>query len=196
MTARDDSTASDPHAVSLYLSDIHNFFQTPELDPFLGENLEDSGIEQLMDTLKARPGLAARVTRIVIHLPEAKIEPGLIGKTRAAIIAYCNAQIRVCQQRKRDIHLQARRALPIGFVFWTVCFVLSLFFEQVLGSETALGRVFSEGFIIAGWVGLWHPAELLLYEWRPYARSIRLYEQIRTMDVAIVSWAEKSAVAG
>jgi hypothetical protein len=142
-------------------------------------------MEQLLDTMKARPRLAARITRIVIHLPASAETEGLLAKTRAAIATYCNSQIRLLQQKKREVHLQARRALPIGFVFWSVCFALSLISETLLGSETVIGRVFSEGFIIAGWVGLWHPAELLLYEWRPYARDIRLYEQIRTMDVVI-----------
>jgi len=171
--------------VSLHLSDIHNFFQTPEIDPFLGENIEASGMDQLMDTLKARPGLAKRIDRIVIHLPEAKIEAGLVAKTRAAITAYCGAQIRLTRQKKREVHLQVRKALPVGFFFWAACFGLSLASEAAFGPDTALGRVFGEGFIIAGWVGLWRPAELLLYEWQPYARDIRLYEQIQAMEVVI-----------
>ena len=180
-----DLETTDDRFVALHLSDIHNFFQTPEIDPFLGENIEASGIDQLMDTLKARPGLARRIDRIVIHLPEAKIEDGLAPKTRAAIAAYCGAQIRLTRQKKREVHLQARRALPIGFFFWAACLGLSLASEAAFGHDTALGRVFGEGFIIAGWVGLWRPAELLLYEWQPYARDIRLYEQIRTMEVVI-----------
>lgn len=181
-------SAADPagdRAVSLYLSDIHNFFQTPEVDPFLGENIEASGIDQLMDTLKARPGLARRIDHIIIHLPEKAIHDGLVAKTKAAINAYCNTQIRLTRQKKREVHLQGRRALPVGLFFWAVCLALSLTIEGALGSETLIGRTLGEGFIIAGWVGLWHPAELLLYEWRPYARDIRLYEQIRTINVSI-----------
>ncbi|MCX5514840.1 hypothetical protein C3941_10815 [Kaistia algarum] len=177
--------SADPHAVSLQLSDIHHFFQTPELDPFLGENIEASGMEQVLDTLKSRPRLATRITRIVIHLPASTATDGLALKTRAAIGTYCGAQIRRLKQKKRDIHLQARRAVPVGFGVWAVCLVLSLMSEALLGSEAVIARVFSEGFIIAGWVSLWHPAELLLYDWRPYARDILLYEQIRGMEVVI-----------
>lgn len=172
-------------AVTLQLSDIHNFFQTQEVDPFHGENIEESGIDQLMDTLKARSHRAPPVTQIVIRLPASSIEPDLAARTRTAIGSYCRAQIRIAEQKKRDIIIQARRAVPVGFLFWAGCLLMSLGFEAVLRSETILGRVFSEGFIIAGWVGLWHPAELVLFDWRPYAREIKLYEQIAAMDVAI-----------
>lgn len=171
--------------VTLQLSDIHNFFQTQEVDPFLGENIEESGIDQLMDTLKARPGRSPSVTRIAIRLPAAAITPDLPQRTRAAIGAYCRARIRLAEQKKRDIFLQARRAVPVGFFFWAFCLVMSLLFESIFGHEEILGRIFSEGFIITGWVGLWHPAELVLFDWRPYSRDIRLYQQIAAMEVVI-----------
>lgn len=177
--------ADASRTVTLRLTAIHNLFQTHEIDPFLGDNIEESGIDQLLDALKARRRVASHVDRIVIRLPERAIEPDLVAKVRAALIAYCNAQIRLCEQKKREIHLQAERTLPIGFLFLGVSIALSVASEALLGSSAGLGRVLSEGFIVVGWVGLWRPAELLLYEWRPYARDIRLYEQIKAMEVDI-----------
>jgi hypothetical protein len=177
------SQAND--TVDLYLSDIHNLFQTPEVDPFLGEYIEASGIDQLIDTMNARP--ASQVIRkIAIHLPEALITPNLIPTMRAAITNYSNAQIRLAAQKKREIWLEGRKALKIGLVFWAICLALSLVFEELIFTRHVIGRLFGEGFIIAGWVGLWRPAELLLYDWRPYSRDIRRYEEIKAMDVTVV----------
>lgn len=179
-------TSPTDDTVDLYLSDIHNFFQTPEVDPFLGENIEASGIDQLIDTMNARPGGRKGIANIIIHLPEAMIEPGLPAKVSTAINNYCNAQIRLAVQKKREIWLEGRKALRIGLVFWAICLALSLLFEEVIFTRHAVGRLFGEGFIIAGWVGLWRPAELLLYDWRPYAREMKRYEEIKAMDVRIV----------
>jgi hypothetical protein len=44
-------------------------------------------------------------------------------------------------------------------------------------------RFGSEGFLIAGWVSLWHPIEILLYEWWPFSRQIHIYERIERMDI-------------
>jgi hypothetical protein len=180
MTSQADAT------VDLYLSDMYNMFQTPEVDPFHGENIEASGIDQLIDTMNARPGSLKPFSTIAIHLPADRIEPELPARMKAAIGNYCNAQIRLAAQKKREIRLEGRKALRIGLVFWGVCLAFSLLFEELLFKGNALGRLFGEGFIIAGWVGLWRPAELLLYDWRPYSREIRRYEEIKHMAVAIV----------
>ena len=42
---------------------------------------------------------------------------------------------------------------------------------------------YGEGFLIAGWVSLWHPVEILLYEWWPISRRIRIYESSMHMDI-------------
>ncbi|MBN9025296.1 MAG: hypothetical protein J0H20_06715 [Rhizobiales bacterium] len=178
-------TSPADDSVDLYLSDIHNFFQTPEVDPFLGENIEASGIDQLIDTMNSRPD-SRKIRRIVIHLPEATMPPALQGRVRTAITNYCDAQIRLDVQKTREIWLEGRRALKIGLVFWAICLSLSLLFEEVIFTRHALGRLFGEGFIIAGWVGLWRPAELLLYDWRPFAREKKRYEEIKAMEVTIV----------
>jgi hypothetical protein len=108
------------------------------------------------------------------------------AKVSAAINNYCNAQIRLAVQKKREIWQEGRKSLRIGLVFWAICLALSLLFEEVIFTRHAFGRLFGEGFIIAGWVGLWRPAELLLYDWRPYSREKKRYEEIKTMDVRIV----------
>lgn len=177
--------AEGADTLTIQLSDIYNFFQTHEVDPFLGDNIEESGIDQLMDMLKVRPRTAGPVRRVTIRLPAEKVTPDLAARTQAAITAYCRAQIRLADQKKRDIFIQARRAVPVGFLFWGCCLLLSVGSEALFGHEELLGRVFSEGFIITGWVGLWHPAELVLFDWRPYAREIRLYERISAMKVEI-----------
>ncbi|MCX5493899.1 hypothetical protein OSH11_04225 [Kaistia dalseonensis] len=186
-----DGTIDPDQNVDLYLSDIHNFFQTPEVDPFLGDNIEASGIDQLMDTLNARRRGHKRLSSITIHLPAAMIMADLPARTRAAIDIYCNTQIRLAVQKKREVWLEGWRALRIGSVFWIVCLGLSLLSEQLFSIHGGFGRLFSEGFIIAGWVGLWRPAELLLYEWRPYRREIELYEAIKRMQLRIVPRTDK-----
>ncbi len=180
-------TVVSDHDAALYLSELHHFFEAPPLDPFAGDSIDESGIDQLMDTMKARPRGAPRLKRIVLHLPPDEITPDLPGTLRAAITTYCNVQQRLSHQKVRETRLQGRRALFIGFIAWTVCLLLSTLSEQVFSRYSLEGRLFGEGFLIAGWVSLWRPAELLLYDWWPYSRDAQLYERIKAMDVAVVA---------
>jgi len=43
-----------------------------------------------------------------------------------------------------------------------------------------------ELFIILGWVALWRPAELLLYEWRPHKRNAKLFDKLAKCDVQVI----------
>ena len=43
-----------------------------------------------------------------------------------------------------------------------------------------------ELFIILGWVALWRPAELLLYEWFPIRKKTRLFERLAESDISFV----------
>jgi hypothetical protein len=172
--------------IDLVLSDPHDMFQTPEVDPFLAQYIEASGIEQLIDTMNARSWSSSAITTVAIHLPASQITPELPARMEMAIRNYCNAQIRLAEQSKRAIAVEGRQALRIGLVFWAICLALSLLFEEVLFKSQLIGRLFGEGFIIAGWVGLWRPAELLLYDWRPYSREIRRHREILQMRVRIL----------
>ena len=44
---------TEPLVIELRLRDIRNFFADPEIDPFDGEAIDESGINQLMDVLRS-----------------------------------------------------------------------------------------------------------------------------------------------
>ena len=50
-----------------------------------------------------------------------------------------------------------------------------------------LGRFIDEGFIIAGWVALWYPLDVLLYQHWPVNRDRRIYQAIETMEMEFVA---------
>ncbi len=178
---------------ALYLSRLAHFFETPLLDPFAGDSIDESGIDQLLDTMKARPRGAPHLKRIVLHLPPEEIAPDLPHRLKSAIATYCTVQGRLSHQKVREIRLEGRRALFIGFVVWAICLLLSTLSESFFSRYSLQGRLLGEGFLIAGWVSLWRPAELLLYDWWPYAQDAKLYERIKAMDVAVIP---RSSAAG
>lgn len=171
-------TANEIH---LHLSDVKNFFQIPEIDPFEGDDLDISGIDQLMDALKAQGDWKRKSLRAVVHLPAADAEDPRIGNMTKYLERYCDKQIQYNRRKIAELRLEGRHALRVGLLFLFVCLALSAATEKLVGSDLLVGQVLVEGFIIAGWVGLWHPLEVLLYAWWPNAQDIRLYEKIRSM---------------
>lgn len=66
-----------------------------------------------------------------------------------------------------------RKSLAIGLAVLAVCLATT----QALAGRSDmgnLGRIAQESFIILGWVAVWRPIEIFLYDWWPIARHLSL----------------------
>ena len=63
-----------------------------------------------------------------------------------------------------------RRSLLLGFAVLSVMLLLVEAINQTLPGGP-LASSLQEGLTILGWVALWRPAEIVLYEWRPVRRE-------------------------
>ena len=78
------------------------------------------------------------------------------------------------------------QSLLISIVFLGLLISLTLVIIKLL-PEGGLSITFREILIILGWVSLWRPADLLLYEWRPFKREINLFRKLEQCKVEIVT---------
>jgi len=78
---------------------------------------------------------------------------------------------------------QGRSSLLIGLVFLSVCLILS---KALLGHESSTWAVIArESLTIAGWVAMWRPMQIHLYDWWPLRRRGRIYEKLSHMPVEV-----------
>jgi hypothetical protein len=77
---------------------------------------------------------------------------------------------------------QGRTSLIIGLAFLAACMLTSQLLRHRAGT---LPIILREGLIIAGWVAMWRPMEIFLYEWWPLLRKGRLYEKLSRMRVDV-----------
>ncbi|HUR21430.1 MAG TPA: hypothetical protein VMZ90_11515 [Vicinamibacterales bacterium] len=52
-------------------------------------------------------------------------------------------------------------------------------------SQRGFARVLREGLLIGGWVAMWRPLEIFLYDWWPIRTEPRLFERLSAMPVEI-----------
>lgn len=170
------------HRIDVWLNDVRDLFSvTP--DPFDPAALERPGIETVINQLK--PIRLTRPLRLVIHLPGV-IPDGLLEQTQAALARYCRARLAETRLELTSLRWQGLKALQTGLIFLSVCLFLSAGADGAEWLPESLRQLASESFIIAGWVSMWHPAELLLYAWWPYWRATRIYQRIHDAEVLLV----------
>ena len=85
--------------------------------------------------------------------------------------------------RLRRLFRDGRIALITGLVFLFCCVLLrELAFSFGRG---AVSDIIGEGILIIGWVAMWRPLEIFLYEWVPIRRRCRVLAKLATMPVAV-----------
>lgn len=98
--------------------------------------------------------------------------------------------------RRKKSERQLKKVLQLGWrsllfsiVFLGLLVFLTLVILKLL-PEGGLSTTFREILIILGWVALWRPADLLLYELRPFKREVNLFRKLEQCKVEIVSRGE------
>jgi hypothetical protein len=76
-------------------------------------------------------------------------------------------------------------SLGIGVAFLAVFFIIAQVIGRLLG-ENSLATLFREGLLIVGWVAMWRPLEIFLYDWWPIVGERRLSDRLSAIHVRIV----------
>jgi hypothetical protein len=79
---------------------------------------------------------------------------------------------------------QGRTSLFIGLVFLATCLVITK--TLLRGEAGTWAAVLRESLSIAGWVAMWRPMEIYLYDWWPLRLRRTSYLKLSNMPVDII----------
>jgi uncharacterized membrane protein len=173
------------HEITLHLDDIQALFADPEP----GSDRYVSGMDYLYSEVRIYK--RRDKFKVTIELPQEKITEDLLERTRAKIKRYC--QFKAEQSLKELIVLrhQGVAALKMSLVVVVICVVLAIIFTLI--SQSGMNNILEALFAVvgvlfvlsAGWVALWEPSEIFLYDGWPFQQDIRIYNQIADADIVI-----------
>ncbi|MGE5087277.1 MAG: hypothetical protein ACM3MG_13305, partial [Bacillota bacterium] len=102
----------------------------------------------------------------------------------AAVQGYFKYEIELKRLEFTRTLRMARLFLIIGLITLLLClFVANLL--RVIESDF-IRTTLREGVVIFGWVSLWKPLELFLFDWYPIYDQIRLYKKISEAPISVV----------
>ena len=78
------------------------------------------------------------------------------------------------------------RGLLIAVVFLSLLVSFTLLVIRQM-PDGGLSIILREILIILGWVALWRPADLLLYQWRQFKREVNLFHKLEQCKVEILT---------
>jgi len=175
------SNRMHPHDIRLKLRDISQLFNSMDPSPFVEEDLDDDAEEFIVSWAQEFSSDAPIKLRIYLEQWPAQDPKELIKTAVHNHIAY---RARITNLEFKRLLKQGRTSLFIGLVFLSVCLILSrVLLGREVGTWAAIAR---ESLTIAGWVAMWRPMQIYLYDWWPLRRRGRIYAKLAHMPVEVV----------
>ncbi|MFG1317324.1 hypothetical protein [Xanthobacter autotrophicus] len=122
--------------------------------------------------------------RIVVHLPEAEAAASEArGLPEAMRHYFMDREIAVSGELK-ELFRVGRLSLTIGCAVLAVCLGIAGLIGEGAFSRNLAGFA-AEGLLILGWVALWRPMEIFLYDWWPIARQRNLFRRLAAAEIVV-----------
>jgi hypothetical protein len=167
--------------IELTLRDGAQLFNT--LDPFpfhekdLSADAERFIVEWAQELPKDQP------IEILIDLPSGGGKGNTAQDLATAIAGWFTARARSETRAMQALFRDARLAFAIGVAVLGGCLFVAWRLSESAGGP--FGRVLQESFVIVGWVVIWRPAEMVLYDWLPMLRRRTLYRRLAAAKVVV-----------
>lgn len=165
--------------IELNLRDVRQLFHSLDPAPFRDKDLDPAAEQYIEDAVREIGH--DRPMKMIVHLPAATCGSDDAQTLPAAIANYFAYRARQARIDLRRLLARGATSLAIGLVFLVICLSLRRSLGAGPGHEFLI-----EGLLIIGWVGLWRPLEIFLYDWWPIRRRQRRFEAIAAMPVEVV----------
>jgi hypothetical protein len=106
------------------------------------------------------------------------------AETKDAVRHYFSERAEGKRREFRQLMRRGRISLIIGLLFLGVCLTLGNLLEKL--GVSALSGILKESFIIVGWVAMWRPLEIYLYDWWPLRADWHVFQRLSRMEVELV----------
>lgn len=180
--AQAESQPPIPEArIEITVSRLAQLFNSLDPSPFHERDLDQDAEDYIIGSAEEIP--RQRPLSLVIHLPADQVGETAIASVGDAIHNYFAYRAGNEHRRLRLLFRDGRITLVIGLAFLFCCMLLrELAFSLEHGAVT---EIVGEGMLIIGWVAMWRPLEIFLYEWVPIRRRCRTLTKLSRMPVIV-----------
>ncbi|TRV10134.1 MAG: hypothetical protein EWV41_07740 [Microcystis wesenbergii Mw_MB_S_20031200_S109] len=168
------------YLIEIKLNQLQQVFNSLDPSPFLDRDLDDNAENYIINSVDEFP--LNTPLKLVFYLPsnEQNTARHLLP---SALHNYFDYRQQGEQRKLRTIWRQGRVSLLIGLSFLFVCLSLSELISR-FGSDTFI-HFLEEGLLISGWVALWRPLEIFLYEWWPVSHQQKIFAKLAYIPIEI-----------
>ena len=168
--------------IEIHLGELKQLFNSLDPTPFRERDLDPKAEEFIVDLARERHG--DQPLGLLVHVDREDVTTDQIATVQGAVGEYFHGRADVTRRRLRLLFRVGRTSLVIGLVFLAVSILLGDIVEEML-EHTRFAGVARESLLIGGWVAMWRPLEIFLYDWWPIRAEARLFDRLSAMTVRV-----------
>jgi hypothetical protein len=166
--------------VIIEVRDACQLFNSLDPSPFRERDLDRDAAAFIEGEVKDLP--RRDPVRLVIRGP--RDADDRLAHAPQAVSNYFALHARTTRELLRNTLREGRFSLVIGLAFVAVVILVSRLVLSVIPTGTIASTIV-DSLTIVSWVAMWHPVELLLYDWWPIRATARHYQRLADMPVSV-----------
>ena len=156
--------------VDVRLASLETLFDNRDPSPFRDRDLDPGLVEFLVESAE---DVLSRGPPLLVFWMEKPCEPAAVDQ---AVRAHFGYELERLERRRT----RERRAGYLGLFIGVLLISALMSISQLVGLlvKGTFGEAITESLGIAGWVLLWHPVEVLVYDGLPWRRERRVVRHL------------------
>lgn len=180
---------TDTTTIQVRIHELRQLFNSIDPSPFRERDLDRDCEEFIVSWARELP--LDRPLRVEIRIDRERPPADLLADVEPAVRSHFAREAGLQELRRRRLVREGRLSLTIGLATLVLCIgAATLVPTPTLGTP---GEILRESLVIAGWVVMWHPLEVLLYGIWPVVRERRLLDRLAEANVGLSIPADATA---
>ncbi|MFN8845952.1 MAG: hypothetical protein ACK5V3_16595 [Bdellovibrionales bacterium] len=165
--------------IEVRVKSAQQLFDARDPAPFRDRDLDDDFVEWINSSAREFP--IKTPLKIVIHVEEAEKSELSSEAIREAIRSFYAYKIELQRGDLKDFIRRAQIFFAVGILVLVACLAVA----QSLPHSEPPGalNILREGLVIFGWVSIWKPIELILFDWYPLFERLRLFKKLENTEI-------------
>jgi len=180
--AAGDPIPANCEVIEVHVAELKQLFNAIDPSPFREKDLDPNAEEFIVNW--ARDVSRDAQLALLVYLDRPAGLPEEPAVLRAAIREFFSHRRNSSQQRLSQLFRVGRTSLLIGIAFLGVSIGVGDFIANAMIGQR-IGEILRESLLIGGWVAMWRPLEIFLYDWWPIRAEGRLFGRLAAMPVRI-----------
>jgi len=177
----DDEISQNCEPIEVRVNELSLLFNAMDPSPLPEKDLDPKAEEFIVSWARSLRRDAQLALQVYVDRPGVSDRVAMV---RDAIHEFFRQRSLSASRRLSQLFRVGRTSLLIGVVFLTVAITLAGLVDRALGGSQ-ISALIRESMVIGGWVAMWRPLEIFLYDWWPILAERKLFDRLSVAPVRI-----------